>query len=470
MSYKNKNPILLISFFCLFLIPLTGEAGTSFDTLSFKPANDHGYYLTIEQSQTLGQWGYAIGVTGDLSKNSLVFKNSAGAKIQDVIQKEMALNLGMAMGLSNWLNLGVNISGVPYQQFVTPSTLTQDNGARMGDILLNLKIRLANNATSPVGLALVPFITFPTGNSSHFVGNGKITGGGKLVMDTMKIADRVSFAVNAGTQIRSAVTFSPGATTIGNQFLYGAGMNVEVAKPVQFIAEVNGSTPFNNFFKSHNRDLEIDGALRFLPGEKHRVELTAGGGTGLLKEAGSADWRIFTTLAYRFPGGKTSIPAPAMAPAPEVKEEIITTNKIHFAFNKAIIRSESYRVIEEILAGIQGRPEVENVRIEGHTDSIGSDTYNQKLSEERANAVRTFLINKGYPADKLTATGMGKTTPIADNETKAGRAQNRRVEFHLQIQPGSHLKVEKREESSPTFEEGDSGEKKHRVRKEKTVK
>ena len=69
--------------------------------------------------------------------------------------------------------------------------------------------------------------------------------------------------------------------------------------------------------------------------------------------------------------------------------------------------------------------------VEGHTDSVGSDQLNQKLSEERANSVRNFLIDKGIDAGRLTAIGYGEEKPIATNNTRAGRAQNRRVEINL---------------------------------------
>ncbi|OGQ22985.1 MAG: hypothetical protein A3I05_07130 [Deltaproteobacteria bacterium RIFCSPLOWO2_02_FULL_44_10] len=450
---RQKVSVFFISFCSLFFISFTLQAATSFDSLSFKPATDQGHYLTVEQSQTLGPWGSAIGVTGDYSSKSLVLKNAAGATTQDVIRKQLALNLGMALGFSEWFNLGVNVSGVPYQQFVTPVTQAQTRNEDFGDVLLNLKVRLANNESSPVGLALVPFITFPSGNDQHFLGNGKVTGGGKVVLDTTRIMDRVSFAVNAGGQMRKSVVLSPGAQTIDDQFLYGGAMNVAIAKPVELITELHGWTLFDNFFKSNNRNLEVDGALRFLPGEKQRVQITAGGGAGLLKMAGVPNWRVFTTLTVRAPYEEKAAPPPP-PPAP-VQEEVITTNKIHFAFNKADIRPESHSVLEEILANIKDRSEIESVRIEGHTDNIGTDEYNQQLSEKRAQSVRAFFVNRGYAPEKIMAVGMGESAPIADNTTKDGRAKNRRVEFHLQISPGAPIKVEKKAEDSPTYQDGD---------------
>jgi len=67
------------------------------------------------------------------------------------------------------------------------------------------------------------------------------------------------------------------------------------------------------------------------------------------------------------------------------------------------------------------------VQVEGYTDSVGGDEYNQKLSENRANAVHDFLVSNGVPATNVSAQGYGKADPVADNGTAAGRAQNRRV-------------------------------------------
>jgi hypothetical protein len=70
-----------------------------------------------------------------------------------------------------------------------------------------------------------------------------------------------------------------------------------------------------------------------------------------------------------------------------------------------------------------------DIEVAGHTDSMGSDAYNMKLSQQRAGAVRNFLISKGVAADRLTAKGYGESQPVADNATREGRIQNRRVEL-----------------------------------------
>jgi outer membrane protein OmpA-like peptidoglycan-associated protein len=73
------------------------------------------------------------------------------------------------------------------------------------------------------------------------------------------------------------------------------------------------------------------------------------------------------------------------------------------------------------------------VQIQGHTDSTGDAAYNQKLSERRANAVKTALVARGVQETQVFVTGFGKTKPIADNSTADGRAKNRRVELHIDV-------------------------------------
>jgi outer membrane protein OmpA-like peptidoglycan-associated protein len=81
------------------------------------------------------------------------------------------------------------------------------------------------------------------------------------------------------------------------------------------------------------------------------------------------------------------------------------------------------------IAGILlGHPTL-GLAVEGHTDSVGGDEYNQRLSEQRAGSVRDYLVQQSIPADHVTAKGFGKTQPVASNETAAGRQQNRRVEL-----------------------------------------
>ena len=102
---------------------------------------------------------------------------------------------------------------------------------------------------------------------------------------------------------------------------------------------------------------------------------------------------------------------------------------IYFEFNKAIIKKESYPILDAVAATLQGNPSIQLVEIQGHTDERGDDAYNLDLSQRRANAVREYLINKGVDANRLTAQGYGETQPLDRRHNEAAWAKNRRVAF-----------------------------------------
>jgi outer membrane protein OmpA-like peptidoglycan-associated protein len=118
--------------------------------------------------------------------------------------------------------------------------------------------------------------------------------------------------------------------------------------------------------------------------------------------------------------------------------QIRTLEPIFFDFNKATIQARSEPLLNEMANLIRTRPDLGVIAIEGYTDSRGSAKYNLKLSRERAAAVRSVLIKSGVAEDRLTSDGFGSARPVEDNKTDAGRAKNRRVEFHFGVQAQAH--------------------------------
>ncbi len=106
-------------------------------------------------------------------------------------------------------------------------------------------------------------------------------------------------------------------------------------------------------------------------------------------------------------------------------------DRVYFRTNSDRILSRSNRLLDNVAEVIGNHPEIILVRIEGHTDSQGDDAYNLDLSRRRAASVMAYLVRKDVDAARLRAEGFGETRPIDDNETRDGRAANRRVEFNL---------------------------------------
>ncbi|MBX6318002.1 outer membrane protein OmpA, partial [Pigmentiphaga sp.] len=122
-------------------------------------------------------------------------------------------------------------------------------------------------------------------------------------------------------------------------------------------------------------------------------------------------------------------PKPAPAPVP-VSEKVTYSADAFFDFDKAVVKPEAKAKLDELVNQIRGI-NLEVVIAVGHTDSIGSEAYNQRLSVRRAEAVKAYLVSKGIEANRIYTEGKGEKQPIADNKTAAGRAKNRRVEVEV---------------------------------------
>lgn len=107
---------------------------------------------------------------------------------------------------------------------------------------------------------------------------------------------------------------------------------------------------------------------------------------------------------------------------------VVTLPGLFFDSGKSVLKPGARNTLSKIADQLRISPDI-RIQIEGHTDSVGSDELNQKLSEKRATAVRDYLVSRGFPAERMTMTGLGETTPVAGNDTPSGRQQNRRVEL-----------------------------------------
>jgi outer membrane protein OmpA-like peptidoglycan-associated protein len=112
------------------------------------------------------------------------------------------------------------------------------------------------------------------------------------------------------------------------------------------------------------------------------------------------------------------------------RDQIVIGEKVLFATGRSTIKTVSHTILNAVVAVLADYPEI-HVRVEGHTDAQGSASANQRLSERRALAVREYLVSQGVADGRLKSKGLGENTPIDTNRTRSGRANNRRVEFHI---------------------------------------
>lgn len=133
------------------------------------------------------------------------------------------------------------------------------------------------------------------------------------------------------------------------------------------------------------------------------------------------------------PGEKSSLDLTLEKPkeAVVVDDKIILPDAIYFEFGSSVIKSESHSVLDQVAQILTTRDDYKELHVEGHTDNVGGEEPNQKLSKNRSLSVKKYLMSKGIKGEKIKAVGFGKTKPIATNTTAEGRAENRRVEFNI---------------------------------------
>ena len=136
---------------------------------------------------------------------------------------------------------------------------------------------------------------------------------------------------------------------------------------------------------------------------------------------------------------KPVAPTPAVEPAKPVAPvapPVVQSEKVTFAadaffdFDKAVLKPEGKAKLDDLVSKTSGI-NLEVIVAVGHTDSVGSDEYNQKLSVRRAEAVKAYLVSKGIEKNRVYTEGKGEKQPVADNKTTEGRAKNRRVEIEV---------------------------------------
>ncbi|PIU56620.1 MAG: hypothetical protein COS89_05795 [Deltaproteobacteria bacterium CG07_land_8_20_14_0_80_38_7] len=432
---KNKKGAMICFLALLMLVPVLSEAKHNADVISFNPVTDGGRNITLHQTETLKKWQYNFGTMFDYAYKPLEYADNSGNRRRGIVDNLFVENFFGAVGFTNWFEAGINLPVVWLETYYNLNSgalnVPEENFyGHLGDLRLETKFLLPKIENFPVRFALVPFMYFPTGDSDHLLGNGMWSPGIKLAIDGA-IKDRVWLTANIGYRNYMHTRYDNNApdAVIDDTLELGGAVHVKVTKEWSVIGEIYSEEVISAFFEnSLQNPAEIIVAGRYTPQTEKLKGLSAtfGVGTGISRGLGSPDLRLFAGLQYRRPEKVEKVKKELAVLRPD---RIEITDCIHFEFNKSVIKEESYSILDAVVQVMVNNPQVKLVRVEGHTDWIGSDSYNQKLSEQRAKAVHQYLIEKGVSTERLTYKGYGEFKPIADNNTTQGRALNRRTDF-----------------------------------------
>lgn len=425
-------------------ISLTLAAGAgAFDAQEFSPAVDPEAYFSVYSSRTAPAGRFHVALWYNYAKDPVVADVILGQRpsAQTKIVSDLhTIDMVGSYSLSDQIELGVD---VPFSDVKSQLSPPVSETTGLDDIRLLGKVQLLDNRASRFGVALVPFVDLPSGEANRLTSNGKTNYGILGVTDF--VHERFRSSLNFGYKVNNKpfsssdesdeILFGLGAglLAIHNQPLFGG-----IFDNAEILAEVFGSTAEQKIFQDEeNTPLEGLGGFRLYGPSGFYV--TRGIGKSITQSINGAALRIVASIGYTPPPPPPPPPAPPAAPPPPpaplskvvvTDEQIVTLSPIFFDFDKDTIKPVSYAVLDQVAQVMRDRSSAV-VRVEGHTDSFGTDSYNQQLSERRARSVVRYLIAKGIPGERLEAVGFGESRPIASNDTAQGRAKNRRTEFHI---------------------------------------
>jgi outer membrane protein OmpA-like peptidoglycan-associated protein len=373
-------------------------------------------------------------------------------------------------------------------QGVTGPLVAPVDRTTLGDLRLGAKLPVLDRARWPLALAAMVDLRLPTGNGDAFTSDG-------LALVPSAVATRAFGPVRLDGQlgyvIRGEGQYGQLVVHDGPTFGVGASVDLPSAGPLRrwrAIAEVTGSWPrgYDLDGERYRAALSARGGVRWFAGRSLAIEAGAGAGLGE-SGYGREAWRAFAGVRWAAapvgrpeddldrdgtPNAKDQCPrdpGPAALdgcpdadgdelpdrddacptrpgpvqndgcpvgegePLVEIEAERLSLrDAIHFDTGRDSIRSESFRILDEIAKLLKEHRELKKVRVEGHTDNVGSAAYNRDLSERRAASVVRYLVEKGGVArERLEARGFGFERPVASNATAVGRSKNRRVEFTI---------------------------------------
>lgn len=410
------------------------------DAQNFNPTSNGVDFVTVQSGRTLDPGVVNFGFFLNYAANTLSFlENADPSAVQNrtrLNDKLLSADLSFGLGLTKNIDIGITLPFLLSQDIQNDDQVAYFSSTGNTEQRVNVKYKFHETDTRANALVL-------TANNNN-IDDNPYTGTNPGLTKSLEWASSWKwsdswFALNLGHRWRDPGTSLVsvfGIDPIPNMYIYSVAWSRMLKQTeTKVIFEIFGGTPSedNQDVNLSNRNLSN---LEALAGLKHsysqNLSLHAGAGTELFQGFGSPDWRVYAGLNWNFgPIWKKSIAAESKRKKekiqnPQIQRFILTNLK--FKFDSDELESDSFEDINQIIQIIKDSQAVEKVLVEGHTDSMGAESYNLNLSTRRALAIKN-LISKGVPVDlsKMESAGFGESQPMADNSNYQGRAKNRRV-------------------------------------------
>ena len=334
------------------------------------------------------------------------YKLNNQIKLENVIH---GAEMGYIQGMTKFLDLYVPLRLNPRGDVETTRNSVTTKTTQIGNFGLDvaLQAKLDNGRR-----LLVPFIS--VGLGADFYDNGMAYGA--------PVGAGLNVRINSKTFITIANFYRFGMTKeTPKGWVHSLGVTVDLRK----IETKFTPPPISKEQEYQDRQLA---AAKLQAEAEERAKLEEEAAAKAILEA-EAQAKAEALLAEAEANAKAEAQIEPVVVSEEVKKVLDYALKgVQFELGSALLTTTSYSSLDEVATTLATNPELK-ISIEGHTDKVGNDAINLKLSEARANTCMTYLISKGISSERLKVVGYGSARPVADNDSEEGRSRNRRVEF-----------------------------------------
>jgi len=415
------------------------------DMQNFNPTTSGLDFVTVESSETLNPGNFNFGLFLNYAVNSLPYFDEEDGEQDHISFNDSLLSADLNLGLGllpNW-DIGISLPQVLDQKVESDEYHGQFGTNGNTEVRVNTKFRMWG--TDSYGIAIIGSANINRVENNPYAGEdaGPIYNL-QLAADTT-IAN-VALGANVGYRWRE-----PGektddtipVTPLENQYIASVAASILFPYDTKLIFELFGSRPAEDVKEQSDR---LPSSGEALIGIKHDISNTLamhfGGGTEVNHGLSSPDYRLYAGLNWST-GKASSRPRKVIqekprryansdpfAGTPQLQEKIVI-HDILFEFDSDnLVVGETRATLTKLAKYLIKAPVYKKLIIEGHTDSVGPDAYNNSLSLRRAKTIKRWLVSKNkLDANKIVVIGKGERSPIADNGNFQGRQLNRRVEF-----------------------------------------
>lgn len=357
----------------------------------------------------------------------------AGVRVSGVVDHLYTLDLAFAYSFTDRIAVGI---GLPLHATKNLASLTgtaMETAFSVGDVLVAAHINIINPGDNALnaGFGVVPFVSLPSGKLSDFTGDTNATGG-LLLSGDMDLNGHY-LGLNVGARLRKTENFNN--LSVANEFMYNFLYHHVIVPSIRLdgFVEINGSTVLKDFWQKANESpFEARLGLTKAFMENDQLKVTLANGIGLGNGFGAPDYRAALKINYDYEVNHRVVTEVVEEQLPARIERIERELKeltIYYPTDGDQVDPFYDQKIAGIAKILKDNPDLGPLYIVGHTDDVGGNTYNQRLSERRAKGSYDSIVSHGLDPRQIVSAGMGEDFPVVPNTSDANRSLNRRTLF-----------------------------------------